>query len=375
MQNSRSLLPLPLLPLLFLLAAPACDDPDADSADDEAAAGEDEEAVDEVEFRGWGYSESTVKLNTNIVNGSSINTVRFGAPSSYGSEVSYISVPLFNSTMNLSTVQVIDGAIQGTTVNGQFVPAHGFEGGTWIVTPQGGVPTSMVLEDVRYASEVSLANEGSKMMTNLDPDRIVYKWKSTAAPAYGTKVDPKTGWGGTWDGLHTCATDPKGQTWGVMYRGLIVNETTGDLNYMGNPNQYAYLACLSGRIGKTSLWGYAPDNPSADVPDLTLAEFEGAHRMVGAEYCGDGRSFTRPGEAVTLVDKWGINQHQGEAITDEAAWTLAGVKCIGTPRWEAQSPNVICNGVQVPACGDVAAAWYGWFEESKWWTKNATFPD
>lgn len=371
LQHSRPLLP--SLLLLTLVAAPACDDPDSGPVDDADAV--DEEDPGEVEFRGWGYSESSIRFNTNVVNGASINTVRFGAPSSYGSEVSYISVPLYNSSMNLTTVEVIDGALQGYTINGQFVPAHGFEGSTWIVTPQGGVPTSLVIEDVRYASEVSLANEGSKMMTNLDPDRIVYKWKSTSAPAYGTKVDPKTGWGGTWDGLHTCATDPKGQTWGVMYRGMIVNEATGDVSMMGTPKQYAYMACLSGRIGKTSLWGYAPDNPSPDVPDLTVAEFEGAHRMVGAEYCGDGRSYTRPGEAVTIVDKWGINQHQPEAITDEAVWTLAGVKCIGATRWEAQSPNIICNGVQIPACGDIAGAWYSWLPESRWWTKNAAFPD
>lgn len=374
MTNVRRLLPLLLLPLVI---APACDeDPDADPTFGEPPP----EEVFGAEFRGWGYSGSTVQLNTNIVNGSAINTVRFGLPSNYGAEVAWIYSVALEEFLDIDTVTVIDGAVQGYTESGVFASTLSFDGSFWYFAG-GGIDTYTILEDVRYASEVGLANEGSKLMTTLDPNRFVYKWSSPYAHVAGTKVDSKTGWGGTWDGLHTCATDDKGGVWSVMYRGMLVNEATGDVTSASwAPQEYAYIACLSGRIGKTSLWGYAPDNPSASRPDLTLDEFEGAHRMVGAEYCGDGRSYTRPGEAVTLRDKWNINQHQVETTSEEAVWSVNGAVCLGTPRWEYYSTasSIVCsNGKVIPTCNTATSAstHYNLNTTAKWWARNAFFPD
>jgi hypothetical protein len=137
---------------------------------------------------------------------------------------------------------------------------------------------------------------------------------------------------------------------------------------------------LGGRIGKTALWGYAPDNPSANRPDLSLEDFEGAHRMVGAEYCGDGKSWTRPGEAVTIKDKWNINQHSVDATSDEAVWTNNGALCLGTPRWEyyPTAASIVCdNGRVIPTCNTytLANAYYQLLTTGRWWTRNAFFPD
>jgi len=372
MKNAIRLLPLLLLPLFAL---PSCD---ADTAVDDPFAGEiPPEDVFGLEWRGWGFGQSTIKLNTNIVNGASISTVRFGYPTAYGSEVSWIYSVVHGEFLDMATVEVKDGAIQGFTDDGEFVNAHSFEGSIWAI--ETGATTSIaVIEDVRYASEVGLANAGAKLMTNLDPNRLVYKWTSPSAPAAGTKVDPKTGWGGSYDGLHTCPVDAKGSTWSVLYGALLVNEANGAVDSASwAPEEYAYIGCLGGRIGKTALWGYAPDNPSPAIPDLSLAEFEGAHRMVGAEYCGDGKSYTRAGEAVTLVDKWSINQHGSDGVSDEAVWSTTGALCVGTPRWEVlQAGPILCaSGVTIPSCSNLAGLYYGWSSSAKWWTRNPSFAD
>ena len=95
------------------------------------------------------------------------------------------------------------------------------------------------------------------------------------ASTYGLttlKVDPKTGWGGIYDGTHTCPTANDGNVWTVMYNGLLVNEATGDVESASwAPDEYAYIACLNGRIGKTALWGYAPDNPSAGTYAISFS--------------------------------------------------------------------------------------------------------
>lgn len=363
--------------LLFpLVGAPACveDEP----GDDDPYHGEiPPEDVFGLQWRGWGYGTSTVRLNTNIINGASINTVRFGMPTGYGQEIEWIFSPIHNEFLNMSTVKVVNGAIRGYTESGVYANTFSFDGSIWAIKI-GGNLYAAVIEDVRYASEVGLANAGSKLMTNLDPNRVVYKWSSPNAPAAGTKVDPKTGWGGMYNGTNTCPSDNDGNVWTVMYKGLLVNEANGDVASADwAPDEYAYIACLNGRIGKTALWGYAPDNPSPSIPDLTIDEFEAAHRMVGAEYCGDGRSFTRPGEAVTIVDKWDINEHSADGVSDEAVWSVnGGALCVGTPRWETYAAPILCNnGTYIPHCNTVAPLYYGWLDESKWWTRNAFFPD
>lgn len=372
MLNARQLLP---LLLLSLVAAPACDEA---SVDDPYRGEPSPEEVFGADFRGWGYGESGARLNTNVVEGDNINTIRFGALSMYGSKISGIFNTITGEWLDMSTVEVVDGAIRGTTEGGVALDAFGFDESFWLVDVDG-VDVVMILEEVRYASEVGLANYGSKMMTNIDPSRIVYRFNSYEAPAAGTKVDPKTGWGGTWDGTHTCATDPRGGAWSVMYRALLVNEATGDVSDANwAPKEYAYIACLSGRIGKTAMWGYAFDNPSVNRPDISLSEFEAAHRMVGAEYCGDGKSWTKPGEAVTIKDKWSINQFAGDPISEEAVWSKdGGALCVGSPRFEIyKAVNVICNGVALPTCSTEpqAQAKYN-LAGAKWWTRNAWFED
>lgn len=300
---------------------------------------------------GWGYGQGTIKMNTNIVNGAAVDAVRFGYPTAYGQQVTNIYVADVGWLgADMTSVKVVNGAIQATRA-GQTIQAHAFEGSTWILEKDG-VYSVMVLEDVRYASEVGLAYSGAKLMTNLDPDRLVYKWTSPQAPAAGTKVDPKTGWGGAYDGSHTCAKDGNGDVWTVLSRALLVDGGAGSITEASwAPNQYAYIACLSGAVGKTMMWGYSHDNPAGGLPNVTLAEYEAAIRVTRADYCGDGRSFTRPGEAVTLRDHWGINVHAADAVSDEAVYGPEGAICVDTPRWDYYAGPIHCDdGRVLPAC-------------------------
>ncbi len=335
--------PARVLALLTLMTlGPACDEVEFDANGEPSA--------DELfgpEWRGWGFTKSFRKFNTNELNGSPINTMRFGLQTSYGETVTDIFLPNGIGFLDMSTVEVVDGELKAIS-NGQQLGALHFDDSWWIVDVQGQAVV-LHLEDVRRAGNIGLSNYGSKSMTNLDPDRFVYKWASNAAPAMGT-YDPKIG--GAYDGVHTCAVDDQGGSWSILSRGLIVNESSGDLaNAYWAPHQYAYFGCLTGAVGKTMLWGYSHDNPDGGLPNVSFEEYEAAIRITRADYCGDGSSQTLPGQGVTLLDQWGINEHEPSAIEDEAVFGLDGAICVDTPRLEGTQTPILCSdGTTIPKC-------------------------
>ena len=137
------------------------------------------------------------------------------------------------------------------------------------------------------------------------------------------------------------------------------------------------------------LWGYSHDNPAGGMPNVSLSEYESALRATRADYCGDGNSYTRPGEAVTLADAWGINQHNGEAINDEAVFGSQGALCVDNPRWEYFQASIQCsNGTVIPRCKTfkycvAAPVWKCYYDyaqdvfedhsDALIWTRNASF--
>ena len=92
------------------------------------------------------------------------------------------------------------------------------------------------------------------------------------------------------------------------------------------------FACTSGVMAKCYRWGYRP---------WLGAEHAAAHqacvRMAMADYCGDGRSWTRE---ATLIQRWDRLSPPAQPrsapdprMTFEAAWTPRGAACIAHARW------------------------------------------
>jgi ADYC domain len=79
--------------------------------------------------------------------------------------------------------------------------------------------------------------------------------------------------------------------------------------------------------------------------------------MAMADYCGDGRSWTRDG---TLIQRWDRLLPPAQArtridprMTFEAAWTPRGAACLAHPRWTglAQDFRPERCAKALPACG------------------------
>ena len=95
------------------------------------------------------------------------------------------------------------------------------------------------------------------------------------------------------------------------------------------------IACTAGARGKCVMLGYRPWTVAANGESLQ-PYFESCVRMMRADYCGDGRSHTRPGIRIDMWDSAGIQTAQ-TAMPFEAAWGPHGAVCLAKVRAPALS--------------------------------------
>jgi hypothetical protein len=119
------------------------------------------------------------------------------------------------------------------------------------------------------------------------------------------------------------------------------------------------FACEGYAIAKCVVWGYAPwrkaQQCSADGScwpvDLDFVH-EACTRLVRADYCGDGRSFTRNGTLIDLYDGLGI-QLDTESWEFEAEWQSDGARCLDERRITGTTTVPHCDrNLSDPTCGD-----------------------
>ena len=150
--------------------------------------------------------------------------------------------------------------------------------------------------------------------------------------------------GGPKNPLPNCDEDPDspGMQYGaIVTGGITVDTKSGDISPRENT---LYIGCLSGAVAKAARWGY----PSHVVG---LPAFEAGVRMVRADYCGNGFSFTAPGNPVELRDTWSINDFPAPAAPTEALWGKYGARCIGAPRHAVAYPTALAVQKKCVALG------------------------
>jgi hypothetical protein len=114
-------------------------------------------------------------------------------------------------------------------------------------------------------------------------------------------------------------------------------------------------SCTEGAIGKCVVWGY---DPSKVGPDL----HQSCTRMVRADYCGTGVSFTKDGTLIDVFDTRGVQQPTtGDAsLAFEAAWTTSGAACVNRPRYDTFAPSgapvLPSCWARLPKCGSWSEA-------------------
>jgi hypothetical protein len=113
-------------------------------------------------------------------------------------------------------------------------------------------------------------------------------------------------------------------------------------------------SCADGAIAKCIEMGYAPWSAGHDL-------HQACTRMVRADYCGSGISFTKDGTLIDVFDTRGIQTRTGSSdFVFEAAWGVDGATCVNRPRFDArdgrgESIMPSCWSL-LPSCGSLGEA-------------------
>ncbi|MBA3549202.1 MAG: hypothetical protein H0T76_22240 [Nannocystis sp.] len=105
-----------------------------------------------------------------------------------------------------------------------------------------------------------------------------------------------------------------------------------------------FIACHSGAAGKAPTWGYV-------LYHQGHTHYTNVLRVIRADYCNTGESFTEPGQKVAVTDVLGISdQYDAGYQTEGMASVTGGWMCLDRPRLaDLGDVQKVCP---IPACGE-----------------------
>lgn len=114
-----------------------------------------------------------------------------------------------------------------------------------------------------------------------------------------------------------------------------------------NQNGWVTLACAGSAAAKMALLGYGPNAAFDDGSGPpSVAERQSTLKMLTADYCGDGESYTIDGTPLHWENQSGTVVEETTPGAFEAIWTADGAVCLDTPR-VVERGEVSCT---LPSC-------------------------
>ena len=248
------------------------------------------------------------------------------------------------------TIDVKDGMIIGAK-GGQNFHGVAFKASDWLLQidhDKDGVLDSTVTLRILDARSVATTPTGSAAPV----EYWNYHWAYDPGTATGhlaailKKGEQKSG-----TFVPTCEPDVDTDSLGTVVLGDTSIETRPD-HVTGDVEEKArvmFTACHSGAVGKAPRWGYV-------LHKIGHKYYENIIRMIRADYCGDGDSWTEPGQAVALTDKaLGVHYEFDAAYSFEGVVSLeSGWVCVDTPRLSpVYTYNDVKSACGIPTCKDM----------------------
>lgn len=321
---------------LTLTGTSACDEAP------EAAFGAD----GEVALRPGGYGGGGVLLNTSASGEWAIDHL----DTNFGTDLDGVVLEAvmlngkYKDPIKLEQVWSEKGELRGKSSQGEHGGADFVNSVWYLVTKQANGATSRQMTISQYALDAD-GNHRYVFMYPNDPAYGAHLYTSQGGTSkYGEKnqeAPPQS--------LAVCAPDPEtgGSLEAVVYGNLYVNMKDG---WMKDRDNTLFIACLSGGVGKAgALWGFTPHSYGVDV-------LQTGTRAVRSDFCGDGTSYTKPGNALYMEDRFGIhNFGQAGGNKNEAIWTAKGAACVAVPRdTNIDYSDIDCGGWAPAYCDDAA---------------------
>jgi hypothetical protein len=144
--------------------------------------------------------------------------------------------------------------------------------------------------------------------------------------------------------------------WGVTHTAIPVmgrwdyrQGVAGGGSKIDDPGSFTFACSGMSAIAKCVTLGY---EPWATVSGQPLADFHQAcTRLIRADYCGDGTSYTVNGQWVDVYDGLGVQHDDQPLWIPEAEWDGAGARCFNP--YNRSHSLLPCFSLRVmPGCGD-----------------------
>jgi hypothetical protein len=249
-------------------------------------------------------------------NGMSLNGMSLNGMSLNGMSLNGMSL----NGMSLNGMSLNGGELSGTTSEGTPVSGDDLVGATMVGQLAGGTALNLRIDS---ASELAL------------PHDTVWAYEVSYLS------------GGTWSPV--CGTSGGAPVLAIPLEGTWDN-TAGTLtggSWSASGGSFT-LACRGAALAKCVEFGY---EPWSKVGGVSLRSYHQAcTRMLRADYCGDGTSWTVNGTEVNLYDDLGIQSDEAELQID-AEWSADGALCAnhirdfqpGTPACMAELQDDECG--------------------------------
>ncbi len=124
---------------------------------------------------------------------------------------------------------------------------------------------------------------------------------------------------------------------------------SGGGSKINDPSSFTF-ACLTGAIAKCVMLGYKPWKKLNG--DSLAAHHQTCTRVLRADYCGNGQSFTKNGVLINIYDGIGV-QPDTDKWGIEAEWAEDGALCLENRRVPSNEP-VSCVSQTYKHCGSTA---------------------
>jgi hypothetical protein len=248
------------------------------------------------------------------INGTSINGTSINGTSINGTSINGTSIN--DASINGTSLRGIK--IKGTTLTSPSVPGGDFTGTHWVA-------------ELSSGESLELRIDGSAALPAPNADVTTYQVSNAN--------------GAGWSPL--CGTDAAGHpVAAIAMTGTWSYEqgVAGGGGYTPDHSTITF-ACRGNAIAKCLEMGYRPGACGGPLTPAQAERLVACTRLLRADYCGDGRSFTVDGTLVNLYDNAGI-QLDTQPWTIEAEWTSHGARCTN----EAPLTRLSVSGLTPPSC-------------------------
>jgi hypothetical protein len=262
-----------------------------------------------------GYSQADlVDAQSTSLNGTSLNGTSLNGTSLNGTSLNGTSL---NGT-SLNGTSLNGTSLNGTTLINAAVPDGDFTGSRWFAELSNGEAL-----ELRIDGSAALAAPNADVMTY----QVSYANGADWSPLCGTDTAG-----------HPVAAIPMTGVWSHA------QGVAGGGGYTPHASKITF-ACRGNTIAKCLEMGYRPSVSSSALTATQTELLVACTRLLRADYCGDGRSFTVDGTPVNLYDNVGI-QKDTETWTIEAEWTSKGARRTNV----ASLTRLTVSGLTPPSC-------------------------